>query len=440
MFAAGRRSGGIERTATLNSYPLPNKRPTPRSRSGISGLGKIVPVSIVLTLIVGGAITYGLRTGISPAKAEEAQKQVLLAKALVDRGQPDKALVALTELEAKSLPLGEDGEWLRVQATRDAGDATGAGRLAEAFIAKYPKSIRFDDAQLVSLSSKVSTAGVSDPKLRAKVETFLASNSSTPSSLSLEAEIGLQEVGEGRIAEASARFDRLFASIPDDPRVRELAQAISDANVAALKNGTLDGGFLTHKVEKGEAVAVIAKKYGTTTELLLSINGIDDPRRLRIGQELKVPQTDWSLVCDVGANVLLLRNKGEFFKMYDVRTGRDPGATPKGEYKLLNKKQNPTWKPGDGRVYLPGDPNNELGTRWMSFEGDILGIHGTIREDTIGSYASNGCVGLAKDDVEELFDLVLVGTPLTIVGDQDSSRHKILPKPDVPAPQQMAMN
>ena len=52
----------------------------------------------------------------------------------------------------------------------------------------------------------------------------------------------------------------------------------------------------------------------------------------------------------------------------------------------------------------------------MSFKDDRLGIHGTIKPETIGYYSSFGCVGMLKEDVEELFDLITVGTPIKIVG------------------------
>lgn len=43
-----------------------------------------------------------------------------------------------------------------------------------------------------------------------------------------------------------------------------------------------------HKVQSGETVSGIANRYGMTSAELLSVNGIDDPRRLRAGAELKV--------------------------------------------------------------------------------------------------------------------------------------------------------
>ena len=46
-----------------------------------------------------------------------------------------------------------------------------------------------------------------------------------------------------------------------------------------------------HVVKAGEYPAAIAKKYGMTTNELLAINGITDPRRMQIGQKLKVSPT-----------------------------------------------------------------------------------------------------------------------------------------------------
>lgn len=47
-------------------------------------------------------------------------------------------------------------------------------------------------------------------------------------------------------------------------------------------------GATTHKVAAGESPAIIAKKYGMKTSELIALNNITDPRKLRIGQELKV--------------------------------------------------------------------------------------------------------------------------------------------------------
>ena len=78
------------------------------------------------------------------------------------------------------------------------------------------------------------------------------------------------------------------------------------------------------------------------------------------------------------------------------------------------------WRPDGGEVPF-GDPANILGTRWMSIRatGDTedisdYGIHGTWDNSSIGKAESEGCVRMRNEEVEELFALLPVGTPVLI--------------------------
>jgi hypothetical protein len=54
-----------------------------------------------------------------------------------------------------------------------------------------------------------------------------------------------------------------------------------------------------------------------------------------------------------------------------------------------------------------------LGTRRLVL-GDGYGIHGTDHPETIGRSVSHGCVRLRNEDIERLFEMVAVGTPVFI--------------------------
>jgi hypothetical protein len=56
---------------------------------------------------------------------------------------------------------------------------------------------------------------------------------------------------------------------------------------------------------------------------------------------------------------------------------------------------------------------NVLGTRRLEL-GDGYGIHGTNDPASIGHAASHGCVRLRNEDIEKLYDMVPVGTPVYI--------------------------
>lgn len=54
-----------------------------------------------------------------------------------------------------------------------------------------------------------------------------------------------------------------------------------------------------------------------------------------------------------------------------------------------------------------------LGTRRLKL-GDGYGLHGTNQPETIGRAVSHGCVRLRNEDIEKLYDMVPVGTPVFI--------------------------
>ena len=66
----------------------------------------------------------------------------------------------------------------------------------------------------------------------------------------------------------------------------------------------------------------------------------------------------------------------------------------------------------------PGGPDNPLGARALylySNNADTLyRIHGTNEPKSIGLALSSGCIRMLNEDVAELFDNVIVGTPVTV--------------------------
>lgn len=398
-------------------------------------LAKIVPAAAVILAVGIVVALYGLnRSGGAAKPTEQTRERVALAAKLLEGGEPEKALKTIDELRGADgkKKLAEDAALLRLEALDKAGMRKELAEGAEAFMAEFPESAAATEVELMRLSSQVATAGLTNPLLVKSVEEFIAKNATHEGTGRLQLALARHALTIGDTEAATRRLNAALGSKDlDRELLAEVRGEIGDINLKRIFEGA---DAEVHKVKSGDSVWKIASAKKITPELLMRANGIEDPSRLRIGQELRIPKVSFALACDVARNELTLTNNGAFVKTYAVRTGRVAGATPEGEFKILNKKDKPTWRPGDGRVYHPGDPNNELGTRWMSFEGDILGIHGTIHPETVGQYASNGCIGMTKEDVEELFDLVMVGTPLTIKGTQDLAWAKVVPAPTVPDP------
>lgn len=122
-------------------------------------------------------------------------------------------------------------------------------------------------------------------------------------------------------------------------------------------------------------------------------------------------QAGESILINKANNRLYFYRDGRLVKEYPVATGRNPELTPEGNFTILTKGVN---SPGANSM----DPR--LGSRWMGLSaggaraGHKYGIHGTNEPSSIGKYASEGCIRMQNEDVEELFQMVPTGTPVQI--------------------------
>ena len=81
---------------------------------------------------------------------------------------------------------------------------------------------------------------------------------------------------------------------------------------------------------------------------------------------------------------------------------------------------NPSWHvplsawAGDlaGRIIPPG-PSDPIKARWLGFHNGA-GIHGTAETWSLGHSASHGCIRMAIADVEQLYPLVPMHTPIYV--------------------------
>jgi lipoprotein-anchoring transpeptidase ErfK/SrfK len=98
--------------------------------------------------------------------------------------------------------------------------------------------------------------------------------------------------------------------------------------------------------------------------------------------------------------LFLFRNE-ELLKTYHVAVGRPTNPTPRGDFTITSMI-----------VYPYAEA---YGSRWIGLSAPNIGIHGTNDPDSIGYEASSGCIRLKNEDIEEIFDLICVGTKVFIL-------------------------
>lgn len=165
-------------------------------------------------------------------------------------------------------------------------------------------------------------------------------------------------------------------------------------------------------VESGDSLARLAKKFNTTIELLQKGNHITGSM-IKIGDRLRILNGQFRMEIKKSTNVMDVYLNDRFFKRYSVGTG-EYSRTPVGDFKVTDRIHQPTWWRPDGKAIPYGSEENELGTHWLSLDVRGYGIHGTWEPETIGRQASAGCIRLTNENIEELYALIPVGTPVSI--------------------------
>ncbi|MBD1848568.1 L,D-transpeptidase [Leptolyngbya sp. FACHB-711] len=133
---------------------------------------------------------------------------------------------------------------------------------------------------------------------------------------------------------------------------------------------------------------------------------------------LPKPQPQMRLVIRLGARRVYVYENDRVKTSFPVAVGRPGWETPTGNYHVLQMIQNPAWQnPFTGEV-IPSGRENPLGTRWIGFWTDgnnYIGFHGTPNEESVGTPASHGCIRMFDRDVQRLFEMVALGTPVSVV-------------------------
>lgn len=217
---------------------------------------------------------------------------------------------------------------------------------------------------------------------------------------------------KGDLIKARDTYQKIVDSFPSSKRISSLQQALDNSNIKILFSSIQTPDSTYYEVQKGDSLVKIAKRFGTTVELITRANNLAGDT-IRIGRRLKVSTAKFSISVDKSQNILTLKSGGRIVKTYRVSTGKN-NSTPVGKFTITNKIVDPPWYTSSGEVVQPTDPKNILGTRWMGISVPSYGIHGTTEPQTIGKSVTAGCVRMRNAEVEELYAIVPAGTEVII--------------------------
>ena len=183
-----------------------------------------------------------------------------------------------------------------------------------------------------------------------------------------------------------------------------------------------------YEVQPGDLLSAVSKRFMVPYGILMRINNISDARSLRAGKGIKVIEGPFNCRISRSQFMMDLYLQDTFVQSFAVGIGRSGMETPTGTWRVRwdGKMISPAWTdPDSGRLYRSSDEDYPLGTRWIGLEGVSgaaegrtgFALHGTKDPQGLGTATSRGCVRLANDDIELLYDLLMPGVSEVVVGE-----------------------
>ncbi|WP_254947611.1 L,D-transpeptidase [Cyanobium sp. N.Huapi 1H5] len=185
------------------------------------------------------------------------------------------------------------------------------------------------------------------------------------------------------------------------------------------------------------ALALFSCLWGWSVEPAMAAAADLEPAAATPGPAATPPEPTsppLQLVLDRRKRLLKVMEGDRERRRFRVGVGMPGWETPVGSFSVIEKTAYPIWEHPAKGVRIPPGPTNPLGSRWIGFHRDCKGrrgfngqehlevkgcvtsgFHGTPNRDSVGGAVSHGCVRLFDEDVKELFEMVQVGTPVTVL-------------------------
>ena len=207
--------------------------------------------------------------------------------------------------------------------------------------------------------------------------------------------------------------------------------AAQEGDEAANRQQELIGEPRTHVVVEGETLPDVALRYRLGYIALVAANPGVDIWTPPAGAEIRLTtmhvlpgRRPAGVVINIGdLRLYYFPENGGAVRSWPVGIGRAGLETPLLETRVTEKRRDPVWYPvpesradnPDLPAAVPPGPDNPLGAFAIRIGWEGYLIHGTNSPWGIGRRVSRGCIRMHNEDVAELFNLVGIGTPVTVI-------------------------
>ncbi len=212
----------------------------------------------------------------------------------------------------------------------------------------------------------------------------------------------------------ASRYLRLLRPYMEGPDILHLQERLTSLG---FYMGEIDG---VYDEEVFNAIRNFQGEFGLNPD---GIVGPDTWNAIGLDPDSDLPQDaeGYAIEIDLQRMILEANQYSQNIGVYPVAVGAPATPTPAGEWRVIQKTLN---------------PGGDFGSRWIRINVPWggYGIHGTNAPSSIGTAASHGCVRMFNEDVNQLYEIIPLGTPVKITGGLFSGRILTVgvdPGPDV---------
>lgn len=215
-----------------------------------------------------------------------------------------------------------------------------------------------------------------------------------------------RQLAENRLADAHRDLSQVYADPNTPPEKKKEIEPLLDqlaGTVVYSRDHLLEQPY---KATPSDTLEIIAQRFNIPVGLLAKINSLDPSAPLQPGQELKVLQGPFSAMVDLSDHTLtLMTADGRYAGRFPVGVGPQTANITRPSFYMVTDKTDTSSMFDEGRT--------QIGRRWIGL-GEQLGLHGTDSPASVGTSTGNGVISLGDRDIEDIYDILSIGSKVTI--------------------------
>src|SRR5246127_4483675 len=140
-----------------------------------------------------------------------------------------------------------------------------------------------------------------------------------------EAAVKLRQ--DGKLIEARDALVAFIQKYPNGKHLDEARDVLGEVNTEILLSRHPSPEKIEYIVKPGDVLAKISRKLKTTPELIMRMNNMSGTM-LHIGEKLLISHPDFAIVVQRKPKLLVVLNRGSFFKQYHIQEEKLPSKVP----------------------------------------------------------------------------------------------------------------